>query len=50
MSVDLLMPVNMSAIDSGRIAKTYPHAVKQYFSDCMGLIFEKMCQDDLLRD
>ena len=23
------VPVNMSAIDSGRIAKTYPHAVKQ---------------------
>ena len=50
MSVDLLMPVNMSAIDSGRIAKTYPHAVKQYLSDCMGLIFEKICQDYLLRD
>ena len=23
------VPINMSAIDSGRIAKTYPHAVKQ---------------------
>ena len=42
------VPVNMSAIDSGRIAKIYPHAVKQYFSDYMGLIFEKMCQDYLL--
>ena len=38
----------MSAIDSGRITKTYPHAVKQYLSDYMGLIFEKMCQDYLL--
>ncbi len=42
------VPVNMSAIDSGRIAKIYPHAVKQYFSDYMGLIFERMCQDYLL--
>ena len=42
------VPVNASAIDSGRIAKTYPHAVKQYFPDYMGLIFEKMCQDYLL--
>ena len=42
------VPVNMSAIDSGRIVKIYPHAVKQYLSDYMGLIFEKMCQDYLL--
>ena len=42
------VPANMSSIDSGRIAKTYPHAVKQYFPDYMGLIFEKMCQDYLL--
>lgn len=42
------VPVNMSAIDSGRITKIYTHAVKQYFSDYMGLIFEKMCQDYLL--
>lgn len=39
---------NASAIDSGRIAKTYPHAVKQYFTDYMGLIFERMCRDYLL--
>ena len=38
----------MSAIASGRIAKTYTHAVKQYFPDYMGLIFEKMCRDYLL--
>ena len=42
------VPMNRSAIDSGRIAKTYPHAVKQYLPDYMGLIFEKMCQDYLL--
>ena len=42
------VPGNASAIDSGRIAKTYAHAVKQYFSDYMGLIFEKMCRDYLL--
>jgi AAA+ ATPase superfamily predicted ATPase len=42
------VPVNASAIDSGRITKAYPHAVKQYFPDYMGLIFEKMCQDYLL--
>lgn len=42
------VPSNMSAIDSGRIAKIYPYAIKRYFSDYMGLIFEKMCQDYLL--
>lgn len=38
----------MSAIDSGRIARIYLHAVKQHLPDYMGLIFEKMCQDYLL--
>ena len=42
------VPANINAIDSGRIRKTYPQAVKQYLSDYMGLIFEKMCQDYLL--
>ena len=42
------VPINMSMIDSGRIEKTYPHAVKRYFPDYMGLIFEKMCRDYLL--
>lgn len=41
------VPANSSAIDSGRIAKTYPYAVKKHLSDYMGLIFEKMCQDYL---
>ncbi len=39
---------NISAIDSGRIQKTYPKAVRVHFSDFMGLTFEKMCQDYLL--
>ena len=41
-------PVNASAIDSGRMAKTYSRAVKQYYPDYMGLTFEKMCRDYLL--
>lgn len=42
------MPVNVSAIESGRIEKTSPHAVKHYLPDYMGLLFEKMFQDYLL--
>lgn len=42
------VPANMSAIDSGRIAKIYPRAVRQYLPDYMGLVFEKMCRDYLL--
>ncbi len=42
------VPNNVNAIDSGRIARIYPQTVKRYFSDYMGLIFEKMCQDYLL--
>ena len=39
----------MSAISAGRIGQIYTKAVKRYFSDYMGLVFEKMCQDYLLR-
>lgn len=42
------VPANISAIDSGRIARTYPHAVQQHLSDYMGVTFEKMCQDYIL--
>lgn len=42
------VPVNRSAIDSGRIVETYPSALKRCLPDYMGLIFEKMCQDCLL--
>lgn len=42
------VPANISAIDSGRIRKTYTGAVRQHFPDYMGLTFEKMCRDYLL--
>lgn len=43
------VPRNMSSISAGRIRQIYTQAVKPYFSDYMGLIFEKMCQEYLLR-
>lgn len=42
------VPANSSAIDSGRIRRTYQRAVKEQLSDFMGLIFERMCRDYLL--
>lgn len=42
------VPMNMTAIISGRIEKNYPNTVKRYFSDYMGLVFEQMCKDYLL--
>ena len=42
------VPMNMPAIISGRIEKSYPNTVKKYFSDYMGLVFEQMCRDYLL--
>lgn len=38
----------MSIISAGKIRLVYSRAVKQHYSDYMGLIFEKMCQDYLL--
>lgn len=43
------VPSNISAIDSGRIEQTYPRAVKQFLPEFMGLTFETMCRDYLLR-
>ena len=43
------VPKNMSLISSGRFPAVYEKAVKQYFPDYMGLIFEKMCRDFLVR-
>lgn len=43
------VPRNMSAISAGRIGQIYTKAIKRYFSDYMGLVFEKMCRDYLLR-
>ncbi|MEZ3434690.1 MAG: ATP-binding protein [Lachnospiraceae bacterium] len=42
------VPQNITAINSGRIRRTYAYAVKLYLPDYMGLIFEKMCQDYLI--
>lgn len=43
------VPRNMSAISAGRIQQIYEPAIKRYFSDYMGLVFEKICQEYLLR-
>ena len=43
------VPKNMSAINSGRIRQTYEHSVKKYIPDYMGLVFEQMCREYLLK-
>ena len=43
------VPHNRSAISAGRIENIYDAAMKQYYSDYMGLVFEQMCRDYLLR-
>ena len=43
-----LVPANMSAIDSGRIQKSYANSIKKNLPDYMGLTFEHMCRDYLL--
>lgn len=42
------VPTNISAIQSGRIQRTYNQVIKTQLSDYMGLVFEKMCRDYLL--
>lgn len=42
------VPRNMTAIQTGRITQLYDKAVKKYFSDYMGLVFEQMCREYLL--
>lgn len=42
------VPTNISAIQSGRIQRTYDQVIKTQLSDYMGLVFEKMCRDYLL--
>lgn len=39
----------MSLINAGRIRQVYEQSIKRCYSDYMGLIFEKMCQEYLLR-
>lgn len=43
------VPQNVSAIQSGRMEAIYDIAMKQYFSNYMGLVFEQMCREYLLR-
>lgn len=43
------VPRNMSVISAGRMNHVYEQAVKQYYPDYMGLVFEKMCQEYLSR-
>ncbi|MDD7389667.1 MAG: ATP-binding protein [Lachnospiraceae bacterium] len=43
------VPRNMSVISSGRMSLVYEQAVKRFYPDYMGLVFEKMCQEYLLR-
>lgn len=43
------VPQNMSAISTGRFSQNYETAVKRHFPEYMGLVFEKMCQEYLLR-
>ena len=43
------VPRNMSVISAGRMGLVYEQAVKRFYPDYMGLVFEKMCQEYLLR-
>lgn len=43
------VPRNMSVISAGRMGPVYEQAVKRFYPDYMGLVFEKMCQEYLLR-
>ncbi|MGN0710748.1 MAG: ATP-binding protein [Anaerovoracaceae bacterium] len=40
---------NISAVNSGRISVIYEKAVKKYFNDYMGLVFEKMCREYIMK-
>lgn len=42
------VPKNMSAIASGRISRSYAQAIRAFFPDYMGLVFEQMCREYLL--
>lgn len=39
---------NLSSVNSGRIKLIYDAAIKKYYPDYMGLVFEKMCKEYLL--
>lgn len=42
------VPKNISAIQSGRMERSYPSTIENRLSDYMGLAFEKMCRDYIL--
>ncbi len=43
------VPGNLSVISRGRMRQLYPQVVKRFLPDYMGLTFEKMCLEYLLR-
>lgn len=43
------VPGNMSLISTGRIRQVYGQTLRRFYPDYMGLVFEKMCRDYLLR-
>ena len=43
------VPQNIPAIVSGKITNSYERTVKEKLHDYMGLVFEKMCRDHLMR-
>lgn len=43
------VPCNMSLISAGRIRQVYEQTIKKFYPDYMGLVFEKMCQEFLMR-
>ena len=43
------VPKNMSVISAGRMSLVYEQVVKRFYPDYMGLVFEKICQEYLMR-
>lgn len=43
------VPKNNSAVNAGRISQIYEKAIKKNYPDYMGLVFEQMCRDYLMR-
>ena len=43
------IPKNITSIQSGRIEQNYIMSIKKYYSDYMGLVFEKMCKEYLMK-
>ena len=42
------VPQNITAINSDKISLVYKQMIKRFFSDYMGLVFEKMCKEYIL--